>query len=263
MYPDIKIINKEISTYSIMALIGIIASLLYIILRCKKEKKDDNNIITLLLLSMIGVLIGSHLLYAITQYKLVYLLFKNLNLIIEKNQLLNILGQIFGGSVYYGGLIGGLITAAIIVKKKHLNKNDITKIATPVIPLFHAFGRIGCFLVGCCYGIESKFGFTYTHSANEIADGVSRFPIQLIESLFNFILFIVLHTISKKEKYDKYLLNIYLIVYPIGRFIIEFFRGDSYRGFLFGLSTSQIISIGLILFSIINLIRKKKTKQKS
>lgn len=258
MYPSIKIINREISTYSIMALIGILASLLYIIIKCKKEKINDNNIIKVLLLSMIGVILGAHLLYATTQYKLIIILIKNFKAIFEKKYLFTFLINIFGGSVFYGGLIGGLITSDIIIKKNKLNKQYIIRIATPIIPLFHFFGRIGCFLVGCCYGIESKIGLTYTHSANEIADGVSRFPIQLVESLFNLLLFILLNHLSKKEKYNKYLLNIYLIIYPIGRFILEFFRGDSYRGIILGLSTSQIISIILLTFSIINIITKRK-----
>ena len=100
------------------------------------------------------------------------------------------------------------------------------------VPLFHAFGRIGCFLVGCCYGVESSIGFTFHNSIIESANNVNRFPVQIVEALFNLILFFCLYNFFKHKKFKGYLLNIYFIFYPVFRFIIEFFRADSYRGFL-------------------------------
>ena len=155
--------------------------------------------------------------------------------------------DIFGGSVFYGGLLGGLLSGLIVIKAKKMNLKFTTDFLTPIIPLFHTFGRIGCFLSGCCYGVKSKIGFTYKHSLIESANGVNRFPIQLVEASFNLLLFILIYYLFRKGKIKGKLLYLYLILYSIIRFALEFFRGDSYRGFLLHLSTSQIISILIFL----------------
>ena len=258
MFPDIKIFDKVITWYSIMAILGILVCGYYIIRLSKKKKIDDNQVIIILLIAAIGVLVGSHILYGLTNIDLIKIFIKKFYKIDSFKLFIDCIIEIFGGSVFYGGLIGGLFFAFIYMKRKKLNIDIVSDLLTPIIPLFHIFGRIGCFLSGCCYGIESKIGFTYKHSMIELANGINRFPIQLVEASYNLILFILLTIFYKKEKFRGKLLYIYLILYPIGRFIFEFFRGDTYRGFIFGISTSQFISILLLIFSIIMLIIKRK-----
>ena len=124
----------------------------------------------------------------------------------------------------------------------------------PAVPLFHAFGRIGCFMSGCCYGLELKNPWV-------LFDVLifSRIPTQLIEALFEFILFIVLIVWQKKNKMQNYL-KFYMIIYAIFRFLIEFFRGDDVRGFFLGISTSQIISLSVLLFYLVIKIKNKPPK---
>lgn len=263
MFPDIKIFNKIISWYSVMAILGILFCGWYIVKFCKKRKIDDNQIIIILLIAAVGVLVGSHVLYGLTNFDLIITFVKNFHKIDSFKLFIDCIIEIFGGSVFYGGLIGGLLSAYIYMKIKKLDLNLLSDLLTPIIPLFHMFGRIGCFLSGCCYGIESKLGFTYKYSLMESANNVNRFPIQLVEASYNLILFILLTILYKKGKFKDKLLYIYLILYPIGRFIFEFFRGDEYRGFIFGLSTSQFISILLLIFSISVLIIKQIKNKKA
>ena len=115
-----------------------------------------------------------------------------------------------------------------------------------VAPLFHTFGRIGCFLGGCCYGIPCDFGFVYTQNPIAMANGVRRFPVQLLEALFCFFLFLLLFSLFRRGRCKNRLLALYLGIYSVGRFFLEYLRGDDYRGFLWGLSTSQLISILLL-----------------
>lgn len=260
MFPSINIFGTDISTYTIMVLIGIIVCGLYIVKTCKNKNIDDNEIISLLLFSSIGVFVGGHLLYAITRLDLIILFLSKIEKVTSFHLLLQCLIEIFGGSVFYGGLIGGLFVAHFYMKRKKIKFEETSDLCTPIIPLFHAFGRIGCFLVGCCYGIESRFGFVYKYSPNILTNHVTRFPIQLVEAGFNLILFIVLNNLYKNNKFKGNLIYIYLISYSILRFIIEFFRGDSYRGFVFGISTSQFISIVIFIFSIVIIIVKKQKK---
>ena len=101
--------------------------------------------------------------------------------------------EYFGGQVFYGGLLGGIAGAVVYAKCARLEGfPDYADTVAPAIPLFHFFGRIGCFLGGCCYGIESDFGFVFTNAVVQSANGVRRFPVQLFESGFNLLLFIFL-----------------------------------------------------------------------
>ena len=257
MIPQINFLNKTIHPYMIMSLIGILVCLFYIINKCNKETKEDYDYIVILLFGALGAMVGGHLLYGIVNYKLIIIFIKNINKITSLNMLLQCLTEIFGGNIFYGGLIGGLLTAYITIKIKKMDIKKTTDFLVPVIPLFHFFGRIGCFLSGCCYGIESKIGFTYKHSLVESANNVNRFPIQLVESFYNLIIFIILTILYKKNKLKGKLVYLYLFIYSIGRFIFEFFRGDSYRGFILGLSTSQFISIIVFVIAVYMLLRKE------
>jgi len=262
MIPYITIFGKQITLYIIMSLIGAFVVGIFSCYLVKKKKKDENDMLVILLVAAIGLLVGGHLLYALTNIDVIIRLITNFDKLKSFKEFIDIIVYIFGGSVFYGGLIGGLIAGYIYIKKKKLDKELFFDIGAVMIPLFHIFGRIGCFLSGCCYGVESKFGFTYTKSLIEQANGVNRFPIQLVEASYNLILFILLFIFYKKEKFKGSLIYLYLILYPIGRFIFEFFRGDEYRGFIFGLSTSQFISILLLVFSMGMLILQKIKSKK-
>jgi phosphatidylglycerol:prolipoprotein diacylglycerol transferase len=230
--------------YAIMALFGVFASGIYVTQICGKNGKDTNEGIIFLLIISAGMFFGSHILYAIVNYRILIAVINNIHKINSFPAFLNAAVFIVGGSVFYGGLLGGLLTAKIIVLKKP-HYEYLFDIATPAIPLFHCFGRIGCFLGGCCYGLESKFGVTFRRSLAEEANGVNRFPVQLLEALICLLLFLILDYLRKKGFFKSHLIYLYLFFYSVVRFFIEFVRGDEYRGFFFGLSTSQIVSIAI------------------
>ncbi len=163
-------------------------------------------------------------------------------------------GLISGGFVFYGGLLGGFAGYFIGVKIARTGLTTFLNTFAFAIPYVHAFGRIGCFCAGCCYGLEHHGGFSIA----------GRFPVQLVESFLLFAFaFLVFFTIRKKN----HLFLLYILYYSFIRFFLEFLRGDEARGrisFSNGLSfsTSQILS--LILFTadliliIILLIKKAK-----
>ena len=150
------------------------------------------------------------------------------------------------GLVFYGGLVGGIIGALIAIKINKYNFNVYANAIIPCIPLGHAFGRIGCLLAGCCYGIPYE-GYFAIHSIY-MDPGDTLFPIQAVESIFNIILFILLSLYTHKQKNGFILLSLYIVAYSAARFILEFFRGDLIRGIYLGLSSSQWISVLLIVF---------------
>jgi phosphatidylglycerol:prolipoprotein diacylglycerol transferase len=249
MLPLFTIFGKPIGTYLIMSLAGIFAAGIYVSHVCKKSGYDDNDGIIFMLLALIGVFIGGHILYSIVNYRIIIYAINNIETVKSFQDFLNIASLIWGGSVFYGGLFGGLLVAKIVTCKRP-QFGYLFDIATPSIPLFHFFGRIGCFLGGCCFGIESSFGFTFRRSIVEEANGINRFPVQLLEALFNLILFFILDKFRDKNMFKQNLIYIYLLFYSIARFFIEFLRGDKYRGFFLGLSTSQCISVLILCFVV-------------
>jgi len=252
MLPFISILGRDIPTYAIMALIGALLAGVLLCRRISKLGLDDNDAIFLLLMAGIGVLAGGHILYVLTNIR-------HIPTVLAADGIVDFFKRYsayLGGSVFYGGLIAGSLAGMITIRAKKLDAVVYTDSLAPVIPLFHGIARIGCFLGGCCYGIESDFGFT-AHSnplINEI-NGVSRFPVQLLESALNLILALVLWMLLKhSDKTGKLrgkLLGVYLASYAVIRFLDEFLRGDSVRGFIFGMSTSQFISIFIFVTGIL------------
>ena len=249
MFPGFTIFGRFISSYALAALCGVFTAGPIAISRYKKQTGDGYPMLAVLLYSAIGVFAGGGLLYGITNIDRWYLLFQAEDLA----QWWGYAQAIFGGSVFYGGLFGGMIAAGIVMKLRAYPAVTMTDIAAPSVALFHAFGRIGCFLGGCCYGVESTFGVVYTHSLNESANGVRRLPVQLFESGYEFILFFLLSYLLKKGLLKGKLFALYLVLYGIFRFFIEYFRGDAYRGFIFGISTSQFISVFAVIGAAIYL----------
>jgi phosphatidylglycerol:prolipoprotein diacylglycerol transferase len=247
MFPSITIIGKTIGMYQIAMLAGIFAAGIYVCRLCTKNGYDDNDGIIFLLLTSTGVLAGGRILYSIINYKILIQVLKNISNINSFKNFLSAVYLIWGGNVFYGGLFGGTLAAVIIFKKRPQYRYLLDFVA-PAIPLFHFFGRIGCFLAGCCFGVESSFGFTFHHSIVGEANGINRFPVQILEAFINLLLFFILDFFRRKNFFKQNIIYLYFLFYSIARFFIEFLRGDAYRGFFFILSTSQIISILIFCF---------------
>lgn len=259
MFPGFTLFGKFISSYVICTLTGAFIACPLAVHRYKKRGGDDISMIFVMLFGAVGCAVGMHILYGITNIQYWHILAEAKDIGDFFSRLL----AVFGGSVFYGGLIGGLIAGGISVKVQKLPAGLTTDCLAPSIALFHGFGRIGCFLGGCCYGVEWEHGITFTNSLAESANGVPRVPVQLIESGFEFALFALLSVFLIKDRLKGKLLALYLLIYPVGRFTLEFWRGDDYRGHLFGLSTSQLISILMFAAALVFLIIKSAQKQHS
>lgn len=261
MVPAFEIFGKVFSAYQLVVVAGILFTLFFTYFLAKKVGKDEITAMNMLLIAAPGVLIGGVLLFGLTNLSSIMEIVAHREKFATTGAFLKAILNYFSGSVFYGGLLGGMLTGGLylIRKKDRADYSDLGAVATP---LFHTFGRLGCFLTGCCYGVESRFGVVYHHAVTPNANGVSRFPIQLVEMGLNFALFLLLLFWIRKGKHKGKLLQWYLLIYPVYRFILEFFRGDDYRGFLFGLSTSQIISLLILLGNLIFTLCRKKPQPK-
>ncbi len=263
MFPYFEVFGKQIGSYSLCAIAGLLLCGVVACRLAKRFKIAYEDVILLMVVIGVSLVIGGHILYGITNTNKLIALFGKASSYSLK-QFFTYLGMCFGGMVFYGGFLGACVGLLIYTKySKAVERKLAFDLYAVCIPLFHVFGRIGCFLSGCCYGIESEFGFV-VHGNTLIPElnDVRRLPVPLIEAACNLMLFIFLLCMFLKGKEDGKMIFRYMLIYPVVRFVLEFFRGDAIRGFLFGLSTSQWISIALFAVAVWKLFLSKSGRNK-
>lgn len=240
MYNDLFTIgNITIHGYGLMIGIGILAAFGMAMYRAPRKGLNKDYLFDMGFVGVLGGILGAKLLYIII----------DLPAIIENPSMLLNVSE---GFVIYGGIIGGILTPYIYnrIKKKGVFI-EYLDLAIPSIPLAQGFGRIGCFLAGCCYGreTESVFGIVFPQGSFAPA-GVKLLPTQLMSSAGDFLIAFILILVARKNKRNGRIAALYMIMYAIGRFFIEFLRSD-YRGWVGFLSTSQFISIFILAGGIL------------
>ena len=247
-----QILSFEIRWYSLAYIAGIIIGWLL----CKKifiknskvnEKFDDY--VTFLI---IGIIIGG---------RLGYVIFYNFNFYI--NNLLDILKIWEGGMSFHGGLIGIIIASIFFARKNGQNYFLYLDQVSLVAPIGIFFGRLANFVNSELYGSPTEVSWAVTFVQ---VDNLSRHPSQLYEAVLEgIILFLILIYFRKKNYLEKpgLISALFLILYSIFRFIVEFFRvPDEQLGYLIlSLSMGQIISLIFIIFGIILFYVKNENKQ--
>lgn len=223
--------------YGLMIAIGIFSAYFLAEYRARKIGLDAEAIFGLTCWAVVAGLIGGKILYYITTFQE-----------IQKDP--SLLLQVADGFVIYGALIGGVLGVVFYCKWKKLNCLSYFDLAVPSVALAQGFGRIGCFLAGCCYGRETDSPFAIVFHASDYApNGIPLVPTQLISSGLNFIHFAILIVFAKKyKKGEGQVAGMFFALYSAGRFFLEFLRGDAERGSVGILSTSQFIAIFMFLF---------------
>jgi phosphatidylglycerol:prolipoprotein diacylglycerol transferase len=161
-----------------------------------------------------------------------------------------------GGFVFYGSLIFVVPTLYWQLRKMKVPVWPFFDVLAFGGPILHGIGRLGCFMAGCCHGkvCHNALGVTYTH-AKSAADplNVPLYPTQLFDVGVNLIILAVLFIMIKRQKFHGQLFLMYIMMYGVGRTLVEEFRGDETRGFILNgfLSHSQAIAAGLIIISLI------------
>lgn len=244
MFNDIVIGPVTFHMYGLMIAIGFGAALLMCLKRGKKRGMDEDIIYGLFFCAVFGGMIGCRILYYIVEIP---------NIL--KNP--SILWNFQNGYVVYGGIIGGVLVSMVYCYKKRVNFFVYFDLVMPAVALAQGFGRLGCFFAGCCYGrqTDSWFSITFTHS-DFAPNGVKLLPTQLMSSAGDFLICVLLLLYAGRKPEEGRVAAAYMVLYGIGRFLIEFFRND-YRGSIGIFSTSQMISIGVVAAGIIlHFIRK-------
>jgi len=185
---------------------------------------------------LVSALIGARLMYVI------------LNFNAYKNHPLDILKVWNGGLVFFGGFLAAVPAVALYLKIKGLNIWKTADGLSPGMALGHAVGRLGCFFAGCCYGKECSLPIAvrFTRPESLTPLNVGLHPTQIYEVFSNLVLFMILVWLMKKKRTDGVAFLLYIILYPLFRGVIEFFRGE-FRGDLFFHIISVSQGIGLLV----------------
>ena len=241
MHNDIlKIGRVTIHGYGLMIAIGFIVALIVGALRARRRGMNQNHVYNIGIIAIVFGFVGAKLLYCAVAFR---------SFIADPWLIIS-----GGGFVFYGGVIVGIIAVLIYCKIRKIKFLDYFDLLAPSVSLAQGFGRIGCFLAGCCYGkpTNSIFGVVFPQGAIAPA-GVKLIPTELISSAGDFIIALVLLLVARKKRLPGNIGGLYLILYSVGRFLIEFLRGDP-RGFIGALSTSQFISIFTLILGILIMI---------
>lgn len=242
MFPNLIDIGfLHLRTYGAMMAIGFL--LCSWLVERLSGRKDVFNLLLALIISGIA---GSRIAYVIEHWEAEFA--NHLERIIRVDQ---------GGLMFYGGFILSVLVFFIWCWRKHEKPLKLADLLAVVIPLGHAFGRIGCFCFGCCYGRDSECWCAVTFPARSpswFEHGgrmVKVLPTQLFEAGALFLLFALLLSIWHKRKYlhEGLITGTYLIGYAVIRFGIEFLRGDP-RAAIGPFSISQTISMAMIILGI-------------
>lgn len=175
-----------------------------------------------------------------------------------------------GGFVYYGGFVAAALTVAFLARRYRLAFWSVADAIAPALAIAHAIGRVGCFLAGCCYGKATSGACAVRFHDATPGGGIFRHPTQLYEAAAELLIFgaLLVHASRRRRSGSTFLL--YVALYAVARFVVELFRGDADRGYLFELvwpwlanllrvppgepmllSVAQAVSAGLLLAAVL------------
>ena len=249
MYPRLLELGPiTVYTYGVLLAAAYLLGLKLAMVRAKKRGLDANRVLDLGIYIIISALIGAKLLLLVTDFR---------TFTSNPRELLTLARS---GGVFYGGLILAVVVALWYIRKLGLPLWTTCDVFAPGIALGHVVGRLGCLFAGCCYGKPTTlpWGITFTDpfAAANVGTplGVALHPTQLYEAGAELvILLILLGTERKGRPYPGRTFWLYMLLYGVSRFAIEFFRDDQ-RGMVGMFSTSQFISLILVPLSIVMLV---------
>jgi phosphatidylglycerol---prolipoprotein diacylglyceryl transferase len=263
MYPELfHIGNFPVNTYGVFLAVAFLCAILITVKLAARDGLPSERIYDLSLWMLLSSLIGSKILMLFTEPE-------------YRDHPLQLLSLDFlrSGGVFYGGLIGAVVTGYFLMKRYQLPWWKTADACAPGIAIGNFFGRQGCFAAGCCWGKPTSlpWGVKFTELGHEITGVPTNtylHPTQLYESFAMLIAFVFLLWLHKRKRFSGQVILAYALLYSVVRFAIEFVRDDP-RGdilgltTLTGLSTSQLISLVVGVGALILLIVRWRRAQVS
>jgi phosphatidylglycerol:prolipoprotein diacylglycerol transferase len=255
MHVYTNLLGIHLPSYGLMITTGVVLANLLAILLAKRLKADYNDLLILEGYAILGGLAGAKLLYILVSFRSID--WSGVNNLKAIEMLME------SGFVFYGGLIGGLLAFMLGSRIHKINAYEYMSKFIFLIPFIHGFGRIGCFMAGCCYGVPYHgFGAVIFPENSFALPGVELFPVQMAESILLFLIAGIMLVLQLTSTFD-FQVEFYFLSYGICRFVLEFFRYDAARGSLGPLSTSQWISCLLVIAGLVSIIVRSSRGRKN
>ncbi len=235
MYPELfRIGSLTVHSYGLMIALAILVAALAIYREAPGEGINADYVLEAVIVGAFAGLIGARV------------LFVALNWGYYNARPFSAFFTQFEGLSFYGGLFGGVVALFLWARWREIGFLKLADLFAPYLALGYGFGRIGCFLNGCCYGLESTLPWALPVS---MADDVLRHPVQLYAFFGVIIIFIALKLLRPVRPFVGFLFVALLALYGILRFTTEFFRYG--EAVLLGLTSAQILSLILIIISLL------------
>lgn len=265
MYPVlIEIFGIKIYTYGVLVALGALLAYWIILRFAKKEGINPNHIENSLLLALFLGIVGGRLSYVIEHPE-------------QIQSVKDIIAIWNGGMNFFGGLAGGVLGALVGIFKYRLPFWKTADMAVVALSIAHAVGRLGCTSAGCCYGkpfpvdgfaipgihFSDRFPFFYlVFPPGAVAPPyMPLYPTQLMEFAGLFLIFLLLLIAYRKKPFDGFVFSLYMLLYGMLRFSLEFFRGVTPPLPGIGLTWNQIVALLMVLTSVVLalwLLREKR-----
>jgi len=213
-----------------MVALGFLAGLFVAMRYARREAMSPDIIPDLFIYVVVSAIVGARLFYVIGFFDMF------------RDDLLSVFYVNQGGMVFLGGLFLSVVTVVAYTRIKGLNLWKLLDAISPACAIGYAIGRIGCFLNGCCYGIEFC--------------GIQQ-PTQLYSSFAGVVIFVALIILYGRKRYDGQIALIGLLMYSIYRFFLEFLRYSPVHVYIFTLN--QFLAAFLFVVSLTILLWKKNT----
>jgi phosphatidylglycerol:prolipoprotein diacylglycerol transferase len=255
MHPVLfEIFGWPVYSYGVLLAAAYLAGLQLAVVRARRAGLDATRVMDLGIYLIISALLGAKLLLLVVDFSYF------------KDHPRELFSLVRAGGVFYGGLIAAFIVGLLLVRRYKLPVWQTGDLIAPGIALGHVVGRIGCLMAGCCYGKPTTvpWAITFTDPAASINVGtplgLPLHPTQLYDAGAELIILVILLATERRWRpYAGRTFWLYMLLYAVSRFTIEFFRGDE-RGMVFGaLSTSQFVSVLIVPISLLMLLRLRMT----
>jgi phosphatidylglycerol:prolipoprotein diacylglycerol transferase len=245
MHPILfEIGNWPVYSYGVLLALAYLAGLQLAVMRARRAGVDPARIMDLGIYLIIAALVGAKLTLVIVDFNYFRASPRELFSLVR------------AAGVFYGGLLAAFATGVWLVGRYKLPLWTTADLVAPGIALGHVIGRFGCLLAGCCYGKPTGVPWAITFTDPVATMNTSTplneplHPTQLYDAGAEMIILLVLLITERRGgKFPGRTFWLYMLLYAISRFIIEFYRGDE-RGIIGGLSTSQFVSVVLVPVSI-------------
>jgi len=207
-------------TYGLMMALGVGFGLWFVFVQSKKQALDAVKVVDAGFYTILVSLLGAKIVMFVGNFSF-YVRYPS-----------ELLSLARSGGVFQGGLAFGVVFALWYFHKRRLPTWKLVDLMAPALALGHGFGRIGCFMAGCCYGracqipLGVRFHSEYAHELTGVPLGETIYPVQLFEAALNFLNFLVLFLILRRKKFEGQVFAFYIVNYSVIRFFTEYFRGD-------------------------------------